>query len=148
MDPLVVGIGASVLGGLAVLFLQWFWRNALPSIVLRFQKNEPRIGGKWRTQFEEGGTPYSENVTLRQRGRNVTADIVLREGEDETVYEFVGTFRNLILSGTYQSADDADFERGAILLRYTSKGTFVGQNAFFSKTSGTLVSSPYKWNRG
>ena len=84
---------------------------------------------------------------LLQRGRNVTADIVLREGEDETVYKFVGTFRNLILSGTYQSADDADFERGAILLRYTSKGMFVGQNAFFSKTSETLVSSPYKWNR-
>ncbi len=148
MDPLAIGIAASLLGGLAVVFLQWFWRSALPDIVLRFQKNEPRIGGKWKTQFEEEGQTYSENVTLRQRGRNVTADIVLREGDDETVYKFVGTFRNLILSGTYQSADEADYERGAILLRYTSKGRFVGQNAFFSKTSENLVSSRYEWTRG
>ena len=77
------------------------------------------------------------------------ADIILREdNDDETVYKFVGTFRNLVLSGTYESTDKTDFERGAILLRYTQQGTFVGQNIFFSKTSEHLVSGDYEWTRG
>jgi hypothetical protein len=79
----------------------------------------------------------------------VTATINLREDDDdETVYHFQGTFRNLILSGTYATADEAYYERGAILLRYTARGTFTGQNIFFSKTSERLVSSDYQWGRG
>ena len=148
MDLLVIGIGASIIGGFAVILIQWVWRSGWLPFAPWIQKNEPRIVGRWKTQFKEEGQAYSENVTLRQSGRNVTADIVLREGDDETVYKFVGTFRNLILSGTYQSADEADYERGAILMRYTPRGTFVGQNAFFSKTSESLVSSRYEWTRG
>ena len=149
MDPLATGVIGSVLGGFVVLLIQWFWRSLLPSISPRLQKNGPRIAGKWRTTFKEEGQEYHESVTLRQHGRNVMADITLREdNNDETIYKFVGTFRNLVLSGTYQSTDEADFERGAILLRYTQRGTFVGQNLFFSKTSEHLVSSDYEWTRG
>ena len=149
MDPLEIGVIGSVLGGSILLLAQWFWRSPLSSIVLRFQKNEPRIAGKWRTSFKEEGQEYHESVTLRQHGRNIMADIILREdNNDETVYKFVGTFRNLVLSGTYQSTDESDFERGAILLRYIQRGTFVGQNLFFSKKSEHLVSSDYEWTRG
>ena len=102
MDPLEIGVIGSVLGGSILLLAQWFWRSPLSSIVLRFQKNEPRIAGKWRTTFKEEGQEYHESVTLRQHGRNIMADIILREdNNDETVYKFVGTFRNLVLSGTY-----------------------------------------------
>lgn len=146
-DPIATGTVGSIIGGFVLLFVQWAWRRGWFSRATWFQTSEPRIVGKWKTQFEEKGQIYSENVTLRQRGRTVTADIVLREGEGETVYKFDGTFKNLILSGTYQSVDQADYERGAILLRYTTKGKFVGQNIFFSKTSESLVPSPYEWTR-
>ncbi len=140
-------IAIAIVGGLGVILLQWLWQSVLPAVVLRFQKNEPRIGGMWKTRFEEGGQTYYEKVTLKQRGRNVKADIVLHEDDGETVYKFDGTFKNLILSGTYQSADEADYERGAILLRYTPSRKFVGQNVFFSKTSERLVPSHYEWTR-
>ena len=138
---------ASLIGGILVLFLQWLWKNALPDLVLRFQKNEPRIAGKWKTTFKENGKEYHENVTLRQRGRNITGVILLKEEEDaeDTVYNFSGTFKNLILSGTYVSTDEADFERGVILLRYLGRGRFTGQNIFSSKTSEKLIASDYEW---
>ncbi len=143
LDQIVPGI----LSGLAVLGIVWLARNVVPDIWLRFGTNEPRIAGKWKTEFEEDGKSYEEKVDLRQRGRKVSAKIVLEEDGEETIYEFSGTFQNLILSGTYDSTDKEEYERGAILLRYVGKG-FVGRNAFFSKTSEDEVkASPYKWTR-
>ncbi|MBU1637231.1 hypothetical protein KKC97_06140, partial [bacterium] len=62
-----------------------------------------------------------------------------------------GTFKNRILSGTYFSTDNSNFERGAILLLYVKKGKFVGQQSLFSKTADKLtadelVSTKYEWN--
>lgn len=139
---------ASLIGGIIVLILQWVWKTALPELSLRFLRNEPRIAGEWKTTFKENGKEYNENVTLKQRGRNITGVILLKEEEDEdTVYNFSGTFKNLILSGTYVSRDEADFERGVILLKYLGKGKFTGQNIFFSKTSEKLVPSDYEWTK-
>ena len=138
---------ASLVGGILVLLLQWVWKTALPELALRFQKNEPRIAGRWKTTFKENGKEYHENVTLKQRGRSITGVILLKEEEnaEDIVYNFTGTFKNLILSGTYVSTDEADFERGVILLRYLGKGKFIGQNIFFSKTSEKLIPSDYVW---
>ena len=77
--------------------------------------------------------------------QKVTADISLQQDGEEILYSFEGTFRDRILSGTYEATDEANFERGTILLKYTRKGTFVGRNAFLSRTSENLVSSPYEW---
>ncbi len=76
------------------------------------------------------------------------AKIVLEEDGEETIYEFSGTFQNLIMSGTYDSTDKEEYERGAILLRYVGKGKFFGQNTFFSKTfEDEVKASWYKWTR-
>lgn len=138
---------ASIAGGLFVLLFQWFWKNIMPDITMHLLKRtETRIAGDWKSSFMEEGKQYSENVKLKQRGRNVTAIITLRDDDEDIVYKFKGTFQNLILSGTYISADEANFERGAILLRYKRKGKFVGQTSYFSKTSDKLVSSHYEWD--
>lgn len=139
---------SSFIGAGLLLVCQWLWKSVLPAVVLRFQKNEPRIAGRWKTSFDEEGKNYTETVHLKQRGRVVSATFILKDDEEdeEIVYHFSGTFKNLILSGTYVSTDEANFERGSILLRYTRKDKFVGQYSFFSKTSNSkLVSSSYTW---
>ena len=109
------------------------------------EARELNIAGEWKTQFEEEGESYEEKAILHQDGQKVTADITLQDDEEEIVYRFEGIFRDLILSGTYEATDEADFERGTILLKYTRKGTFVGRNAFLSRSSENLVSSHYEW---
>ena len=106
---------------------------------------ELNVEGEWTTRFEEDGKSYAEKVILHQDGQKVTADISLQQDGEEILYSFEGTFRDRILSGTYEATDEANFERGTILLKYTRKGTFVGRNAFLSRTSENLVSSPYEW---
>jgi hypothetical protein len=135
----------SVAAGVLVLLLQWTWNNFLSTIILHLQKNEPRIAGLWKTSFNEEGKEYTETVTLKQHGRKTTGTIVLKDDDDEITYHFRGTFQNLILSGSYASVDEANFERGTILLQYKKKGQFVGQTSYFSKTSDKLVSSDYEW---
>lgn len=141
---LVRGLIVAVLGTV----LGWLWKKYLwEKIPGRFLQRQTKIAGRWRTEFKEDEHPYSETVTLHQRGREVTADFELEEDGEVTKYRFSGTFQNLILSGTYYSTDETDFERGTILLRYTRHGTFEGQNSFFSRHSDDVVSSPYKWMR-
>ena len=138
----------AVVGGLLVLALVWFWNNVLPNILQVFYHHEPSIGGKWKTTFREGDKEFNESVTLTQRGRRIKGSIVLRESDDETTtYKFQGTFRYLILSGTYESTDPTDYEQGAFALRYTRHGTFTGQHILLSRKAEQLISSDYEWIR-
>jgi hypothetical protein len=139
-------ISYGVIGALVASVLIWAWHNVLPQALQYCYRDEPRIGGKWKTTFKEGDTEYRETVTVRQKGRRIKGTIVLHEKNDETTtYKFEGRFKFLILTGTYESIDPADFEQGAFALHYTRVGTFVGQYILFSKESDHLISSPYNW---
>lgn len=135
-----------ILSAIMTLVVQWLWQDILPSIILRFQKNEPTIQGYWKTKFSEEGKDFDEDVEVTQKGRKVIATIILNYNNEKIIYHFIGIFKHRILSGTYDSIDETDFERGAILLQYKRKGKFVGQYSFFSKTSDQIVSSNYEWN--
>ena len=77
----------------------------------------------------------------------MNGEITFKESSDvTTVYNFEGTFRFLILTGTYQSTDPTDYEQGAFALRY-KKGKLIGQHALLSKNSDDLISSDYVWER-
>ena len=138
---------SAIVGGIVLLILVWFSKDILPAIFIYLQKSQPKVSGKWKTTFQEDGKVYHESVTLKQIGRKVSATIVLKEDDEQINYHFKGTFQNLILSGTYDCEDEANFERGSILLRYTKVHKFVGQNSFLSKTTSDVVSSGYEWER-
>jgi hypothetical protein len=118
-----------------------------PRVFQRFLHQEPIISGKWNTAFHEDDEKYSEVVTLTQRGRKVTGQIVLKlDNHEDSVYTFDGTFKHLILTCIYQSTDPAEYEQGVFALRYT-KGKFLGQHVLISKQSDSLISSDYEWTR-
>jgi hypothetical protein len=136
----------SVLGSLATLVAVWFWREILPRVLQRLYRHEPLIGGKWTTTFSEHGKHFHESVTIRQKGRRVNGEIVLHESDTETyTYRFEGWFTHLILTATYCSTDQADYESGAFALRYNARNRLVGQHILISRTSEQLISSPYEW---
>ena len=140
----------SVIGGFIVLVVLWLWNNVIPLLVDRFYHHEPSVGGEWRTQFKEGDEEYHEIVTLKQKGRNVSGKIILREGDSESEYRFRGIFKHLIMTCTYSSTDPAEYEQGVFALQYKTgrrKGRFEGQHVLLSKESEDLISSPYIWER-
>lgn len=147
--PLPYILLTATIGALIGIFIRWFWYDGLPWVIQYLSKSSLVISGKWKTSFKEEGKKYSEIATLKQRGQKISGTIVLNEEGEEIIYNFNGTFKDLILSGTYASIDESNFERGTILLRYIKKGKamkFIGQNSFFSKEEKEeVVSSPYEW---
>jgi hypothetical protein len=111
-----------------------------------FSHSEPSIVGKWNTAFQEGGKDAHEEVTVRQRGSRVRGQIALRSEDETEIYDFEGTFKNLILTGTYGSTDPEDIERGVFVLSY-ARGKLTGQYARPSRESDEMISSPYTWQR-
>lgn len=136
----------SVVGGIVTAILIWAWTNLLPLLQGLMNRDEPRVGKKWKTTFKEGNVVYHENVTLKQRGRKIRGEIVLQSDAGEvTTYRLEGNFKHLILTGTYESTNKADYERGAFALRYTNRKKFTGHYILFSKGSDQLISSQYEW---
>jgi hypothetical protein len=140
----------ATIGAIIGIFIKWFWYDGLPWAFQYLSRSGLVISGRWKTSFKEEGKQYNETALLKQRGQKVLGTIVLNEEGKEIIYKFNGTFKDLILSGTYASTDETNFERGTILLRYVKRGKamkFIGQNSFFSKDEkeDKLVSSPYEW---
>lgn len=137
----------AVAGGIIVAILQYAWNNWFPPIIQKFYRDEPQIGGEWRTTFTEGNKEYHEQVTLKQKGRRVSGRIILTTDSDDgtTTYSFEGQFKNTILSATYESSDPSDYEQGAFVLHYRKGKRFDGQYILSSKESEDLISSPYNW---
>lgn len=93
----MVEITYSIIGGLIVLILIWLWNNVIPRIMQRFLHQEPSINGKWNTTFKEDTHTFNEVVTLIQKGRRVSGQIVLKlEQQEDSVYTFEGSFKYLI----------------------------------------------------
>jgi hypothetical protein len=143
-------LGTATIGAFIGIFIRWFWYDGLPLVRQYVSEGGPVISGRWKTSFKEKGKQYSETAILKQRGQKVFGTIVLNLEGKEIFYEFNGTFKDLILSGTYTSTDETNFERGTILLRYVKKGKamkFIGQNSFFSKEEDdeNVASSSYDW---
>jgi len=144
---MITSVFYGVISGLVLLGLAWFCKEILPRIVYRLTSSEPVIGGEWKTTFSEGGKEYHELVKLTQTGRKVSGQIILKlDNEEDAVYRFQGTFKHLTLTGTYESTDPADYERGVFALRYI-KGSFVGQHVLLSKETEDLIPSKYVWSR-
>lgn len=133
--------------GAAGLLLLVFFNILLPAIIQQFfSRHQPSIAGKWITEYREGDAEMREEVTVRQRGSKIRGQIALRSKDETDIYRFEGTFKNLILTGTYESTDPEDIERGVFLLNY-ARGKLTGQYARPSRESDEMISSRYVWQR-
>ena len=141
-------VGSLILAGLVRLSLG-IWR--------RMHRGDPdvsELAGTWTTTFSEDGKEKREKVKVRQKGSRVEGEIVVREDpQDEgDTYAFEGTYRNLILTGTYESTNLKPVEHGVFLLRRTDVEELSGQYLFSRIGKGgkptEIIRSDYKWNKG
>ena len=77
---------------------------------------ELNISGEWNSFFREERNLYTETVRLKQNGREVSGTISMPIKRGTRVYNFLGTFKNQVLVGTYESANRKKDERGSIVL--------------------------------
>ncbi len=111
---------------------------------------KPIIAGIWKTSFteNENNGPSHETVTLKQKGSQVSGEIEYDDEGQKIIYKFKGSFKNLILTATYESKDPQEYERGSFSLQYKQKKKFKGQYVTFSKKEDSepeFIAKEYTW---
>lgn len=139
-DPVVGAIIGFVLGLIVPKIhsrvSQW-WSKKLEQSV-----NELNISGDWNSFFREEKKLYTESVKFTQFGREIKGTISMPQKRGTRVYNFIGTFKNQILVGTYESANRKKDERGTIVLRYINENILSGYCTFIYKNK-QVYNSPY-----
>ncbi len=140
----IIGGGVVIIVGALILVVQ--------RLRLYMFRSKPLVAGKWNTTFkEEGEETSNEVVTLKQKGSQVTGEIEYKDEEGEKIiYTFKGSYKNLILTATYESTDPKEIECGSFSIQYIQNKKFKGQYVTFSKKEGyeaELIATKYYWDR-
>ncbi len=89
---------------------------------------------KTKTEFRLSPTPIIIRAEIRRSGHNISGRIIEIGGASKVhSYNIVGTFKNLILSGTYEPFSKDHMDRGAFSLMLLENGKKL--EGFFSSYS-------------
>lgn len=143
-------------GLLAGVVIIWIFYNIVPVLIQLFLGIEPHLSIYWETNFSEGDKKYKELVELNQKIYRVDGKIFFYdyEAREEKIYIFKGVLKDRILTAMYKSREKSDFERGAFVLEYISKGNvFKGyyvksfKNPKDTKASSEFQPTNYRWRK-
>lgn len=139
-NPVVGAIIGFVFGLIVPKVQSWisqWWSKKISQNI-----NEFNISGTWNSFFREEKSLCTESVKFTQLGREVKGTISMPQKVGTRVYNFIGTFKNQILVGTYESANRKKDERGTIVLRYINENILSGYCTFIYKNK-QVYNSPY-----
>lgn len=145
-----IGVLQGVIAALVIFAGQAFiW--GIYRLYLFIFRVKPLIAGKWKTTFteSENNGPSHETVTLKQKGSQVSGEIEYDGEGEKIIYKFKGSFRDLILTATYESKDPQEYERGSFSLQYKPSKKFKGQYVTFSKKEDSepeFIATEYSWD--
>lgn len=106
-------------------------------------KNE-LIDRKFFIKIGPGAEPIEVRVEIMRIGHSVKGNIVEIGGaSDIHTYSFVGSFKNLILTGEYENQDCAHIDRGSLSLMLRRNGRSL-EGFFSSYADGDHNMAPFK----
>jgi len=147
MDEIVIGIISGLVTGCLIWFFQAIWLKILEPKIENYLYSDVRIDGIWTGELIGAESVYKEEITVFQKGHRITGMIKCIEGEDKGhAYNFEGTFRNLILTGSYFSVLASAVDRGTFTLKLRNNGTALrGHSAYYGDTGDEIISLEYQW---
>lgn len=110
--------------------------------------NEQKImdlSGEWTSSFIQNNKIYNENVKFKQKGKELTANIILNYDGEICNYKFTGTINKNIINGTYIYTENSEIESGTISLKIINENFLFGVATYLSDdiNSDDVVQSPY-----
>ncbi len=148
-SALVAGLFAGLIVSFLCLVLRQLWvRNILPWYEEQVY-HDAKIEAQWRATLNMEGIETRETINLLRKGHNVTLTISRTSASDEgRTYLATGTFRNLILTGTYEASQRAFLDRGSFSLMLVNNGdTLCGYCSYYSDSAHLVKTAKYEWNR-
>lgn len=147
-SSLVAGVVSGVIASLIVFAFRVYWLKILQPWYENRLYQGAVIEGDWTTtiDFPDGNT-NTHRITLRRVGYAVSgvANCVSGYSEGQT-YEFTGTFKNLLLTGTYQVTNSRSLERGTFTLMLVQGGARLqGYLSYYDNMVHSVRSAPCEW---
>lgn len=153
-EQLVIGVTAGLFaaGILAIssFLVRVVWRTQVEPWWENKLYGDARLDGEWIAELKAESTNNDcETVTVEQVGHNISGKIVCTNGPDEgRRYQFVGTFKNQILTGYYWNIRKTSIDSGSFSLRLENDGNRLkGWSSYYHDTGHQIVSREYEWNR-
>ena len=118
IENFTIGITSGLVVTLFVVVFRNFWINVItPWIEDRVYK-DAKIEGKWFVLAPNQDDLKQDVVTLKRHGHEVHGKLICTKGADEgEEYTLKGSFRNLILTLSYESANESQTDRGTFTLQ-------------------------------
>ena len=146
-NDLYSGVVAGLVTGVLIWLFRAVWLKVLSPFVEDLLYRGVRIDGQWTAELEDAESEHKEEIIIKQWGNRVTGTLRCIEGQDlGGSYTFQETFKNLILTATYESTNKFSTDRGTFTVRLNDNGnSFKGHTVYLGATDGELSDAGYVW---
>lgn len=148
-ENITAGLISGLLATLLVFLFGAFWRGLIvPWFEERIYK-DIRIEGTWYSLYPAAADGRQEVISIERHGHAITGTIICTSGDDSgEKYQIAGSFRNMLLPLTYESADSTKSDRGTITLQSVHNGErLVGKLAFYNTKEDAIATADILWFR-
>jgi hypothetical protein len=153
MNDISANISIGVIAGLLATLLTVGFRRVWISILVPWFEElvykDAKIEGTWYGLSPDMDTERYDVISLKRNGHHVEARMTCSSSTDSgKAYCIIGSFRNLILSATYETEDFRGLDRGAMSLMLTENGNkLVGHLAYYSDPGHAINDATVIWYR-
>jgi hypothetical protein len=147
---IAIGIIAGLLATLLTIGFRQVWICIIVPWFEELVYKDAKIEGTWFGIYQIfiQGSRY-DIISIIRKGHHIEARITCSTGRDTgRSYLLTGSFRNLILSATYETEDRRSLDRGSMTLMLTENGgKLVGFFAYYSDLKHEINHIPVIWYR-
>lgn len=148
-DNLIAGLISGLVVTLLVVVFRNIWRTIITPWFEERVYKDIHIEGKWFSLYPTSVELRQEIIVLKRHGHAITGTLICSKGGDEgEEYDLCGSFRNLLLTLTYESTDKSKSDRGSLTLRCVRNGERLsGKIALYHTISDRVESGNILWFR-
>jgi hypothetical protein len=148
MQEFAVGIISGLVTSGILVFVAQFYLKAIKPWIEELLYKDVEIQGEWIGKYPD--MPDTEDIVdIKRQGHRVQGTVTITAGPDKgTIYEFDGSFKNLIVTATYVSANRSRLDRGAFAMRLEQNGLkFSGQYAYYQDDDNAIHPALCNWTK-
>jgi hypothetical protein len=152
MNTFASSLLAGVVSGLFVSFAVFFFRVYWLRVIQPWYENRlyqgAKIEGSWTTTINfPDGTTNTHRINLERTGYSISGSVVCISGYSEgQAYAFSGTFKNLLLTASYQATNSRNLERGTFTLMLIEGGSRLrGHLTYYDSLVHSVMAAPCEW---
>jgi len=148
INNFIIGITSGIVTALIVFFAKSIWIKNLIPWFERLVYKDIYINGSWKSTL--GNDEYNgETVEIYQSAHKINGYIRVSSEEEYTeTYQFIGIFKNSILTATFSVYNKSNLDSGSMTMMLKENGNkLVGHTAFYDEDEEKIVSRKYIWTR-